>query len=103
MKLLVLLSIIILLLLPLFALLLLLSIELGPTITDTLWLLGMMVQSSDTDESSLSIITWKRLCNLVKALSSSGLVDILLLKTSLELNLLCGAGLTKDEVIIIYL
>ena len=74
-------------------------LELGPTIIDNLWLLGMMLQPSESDSSSESAIKWKRLCVLVKQVASSGTVDMLLLKTSVELNLLCDAGITKDEVI----
>ena len=72
----------------------------GPTITDCLWFLGMMIQPSENEviQATTTDNKWVRLCSLVKNISTSGIVDSMLLKTSLELNLLVGAGLTKDEV-----
>jgi hypothetical protein len=40
---------------------------------------------------------WKALADLVKQLASSTLLDLSLLKTSLELNLLAASGLIADE------
>jgi hypothetical protein len=59
----------------------------------------MMILPSENEVTPLTADNkWVRLCSLVKNISSAGIVDTTLLKTSLELNLLVGAGLTKDEV-----
>jgi hypothetical protein len=65
---------------------------LSSMVIDSLWFLGTQLHG-DANE----LDKWNKLCSLVKEIAPAGLVDLTLLKTSLDLNLLVGAGITKDE------
>ena len=49
--------------------------------------------ASDTAERS---VHWNKLCALTKSAADESLLDLTAMKMSLEINLLCGAGIWKD-------
>ena len=57
-------------------------------VSDVLWLLGTQL-SSDAK-------AWASLCALTKDIALSGIVDLNILKTSLDIDLLIGAEITKE-------
>lgn len=61
-------------------------------ITDTIWMLGTQLNGDASKEES-----WHRLCLLVKEISNSNTIDQTTLKINLDIPLLVGAGLAKDE------
>lgn len=68
---------------------------LSSMIIDSLWLWGTQLHGEEMEKE---LNKWNKLCSLVKEIAPSGLIDITSLKVSLDLNLLVGAGITKDEV-----
>ena len=61
--------------------------EMQLSLVNTVWLWGTQIDK-DTDPTQ-----WQKLCSLIKALSSSSLVDPLLLKTALEFTTLADVGM----------
>lgn len=70
-------------------------------VTDVIWMLGTQLSQDEkaaSDETKSA--QWTSLCNLVRSIHAESLIPSDSLKLSLEFNLLCGAGVVKDEAAI---
>lgn len=70
-------------------------------VTDALWMLGTLLsldEKAALDETKS--VQWTNLCNLTRCIHAEALISADMLKLSLEFNLLCGAGILKDETAI---
>ncbi len=68
-------------------------------IIDVLWLAGTQCSPSGNEQAPSN--TWKNLVEIVRDIYRVQLVDINMMKVSLELNLLVSAGIAKDETSIL--